>query len=921
MPDYGISALLKGIREGSAARRLQPIEETAAEAMARQRAAVPQPVPLRAPEPIAPREVAPTIPDPAPPALPPALPPVEVPPPVSRQGEVDVPAEAARLQRLRLGDYDLGESWQPNYDMIHTADDVQAVIADAAERNRAQISASRRGVITHEELRRLAEDVGGETAAIEAVLRRETGGALPPPEVVLAARQFVNNSADRLLELSRKITAGQATDLDKIRFRRQVQLHDEFLQGFMGVRAEYGRGLNAFGIPLGVDKNPLMARRLIDLIGNTDGVSAEKIAADIAEKTSANAIAKAVRKWNHSRVGGVVRDLAYGGALSSPVTHEINIFGGALYAGMNIAETALAARVGRLLPGQLHARDGEATAMLFGLLSGTADAYRYAKRAFKEGAPISGIKTRRGEADFNRGITAKNLFREKGTSGIAGVDKAIDLIGAAIRFWPERVMVPADEFIKGVTRNMEAARLGYLAALDKASQGPMTADEFADAIRAYMDRPDVDALEDAAIRATYQQPLPQAIQRLATGIRSIPGGFLVAMFVKTPTNLFIEGLGKRSPLAVFNASVRRDIAAGGRARDLAVTRVALGSLTAALVASLAAGGNVTGAGPQNPAERDLWLASGRRPYSFRYYDPFSGRWKWQSYARAEPFAYVIGAVADAVEAAAAIGDITGDQADAPLRDASQQVNRVVSTVVAAVAQNTLNKTFMTGVSDFIEALSDPGRYMGGYITRLGNLLLPWSSFRAKLNQIEDPLIRQSWEELDVLKNKSGIPGLSKDAPPRRDPFGQIRKWERGEIAGVLSPFPASAAYEDETIEELLQVMRHTGRTPVTMPGKMIEGMAMTAHEYDEFVVRARAEPDASGLNFREALDELMASPTYQAATYDERLLLIKGTQERYDSRVRGNGLRNPGAMERENADFADRLAEFRIRKQEAMEGL
>lgn len=909
VPDYGISALLKGIREGSALRRLQPIEETAAEAAARQRAAVPapaappEPMPLKAPEAL---NVPPEAPAPS-------LPPVGAKPDLD-----DVPGEATRLQSLNLGHYDLGESWQPNYDMIQTTDDVKAVIADAAERNKVRITAERRGVITHEQLRGLAEDIGGETSAVEAFLRREAGGDLPTPEVVLAARQFVNNSADRLLTLAQQITKGAATDLDKVRFRRQLQLHDEFLARFMGVRAEYGRGLNAFGIPLGVEKNPLAMKRMTELIDNLDGRAVDEIAAAIAAQTTAGGVAKAVKKLTRSRIQGVLQDLAYGGALSSPTTHIINNQGSALFMGMNIAETALGARVGKLMPGGASVKESEATAMLFGAISGIADAYRYAKRSFKAGAPVAGVGARRVEVEAH-GISAKNLFRQGGTSGVPGVDRAIDLIGSVIRFWPERVMVPSDEFWKAVTRNMEAARLGYLKALDESSQRAMSADEFADTIRAYMDNPDPRALEDAALRMTFQTPLGPKMQKLASGIRSIPGGFLVAMFVKTPVNLFVEGLGKRSPLALFSASVRRDIAAGGRARDLAITRITVGSLTSALVASYAASGNLTGAGPQNPAERDLWLASGRRSYSVRYYDPIAGKWKWQSYARAEPLAYVIGATADLVELMAALGDIN-EQRDGPMNEARDYGARIASAIVAAVAQNTLNKVFMAGVSDFIEALSEPGRYMKGYVARMGNMLLPWSNFRAAINRIEDPLIRQVWGQLDILRNRSGIPGLSRDAPPRRNPFGEVRKWERGEVLGTLSPFPASAAFEDDLIEELLQVQRQTGRAPVTMPGRKIEGMAMTAQEYDEFVVRARTEPDGSGRTYREALEDLVASDTYQNSTYDDRLVQIKAVQERFDSRVRGGGRMRPGAMERDNIDFADRLAEFRIRKQEAMEG-
>ena len=912
MPDYGLTGLIKGIREGSAARRLHPLEEGAEAAAARQRAAIPSVAPELQPL----EAVVPTVEPPAIGAI------ASEPPVVLREtpelgAAIDVEAEAPRLQALNLGHYDLGADWQPNYDMIATTDDVKALIADTAERQKAKIQTARRGTMSHDEVRLLSEDMGVQQRAVDGMLRREAGGDLPPVEVVRAMRQIVLNSADRLLTLAKSITAKQATDLDKVRFRRQIQLHNELTIGFMGVRAEYGRGLGVFGIPLDVDVNPAAARRLAELLDNVDGRSIDSIAAEIATATKPKEIAKIVRRTLSEKIGGVIKDVAYGSALSSPTTHEINIFGGPLFLGMNIAETALGRQIGKLLPGGTSIKEGEAASMLFGALTGVHDAFRYTWEAMKKGEPVSGLKTRRGETEFQRGISSKALF-DRGTSGNSALDGAINLLRAAIRVAPERLMIPGDELIKGVARNMEAARLGYLKALDRAEQGPITRDEFASLIREYMDNPDPGALEDEAIRATFQTRMPERIAKLAQSIRSWPGGFLVAMFVKTPTNLFIEGLGKRSPLAIFNASVRRDIAAGGRARDIAIARITLGSLTSALIASYTAGGNITGLGPKGP-EREMWLKK-HPPYSFRYLDPFSGEWKWQSYGRVEPLAYVIGATADAVEMMAALGD-ADEQSQSPQREAADQVSKAAAIIVGAVAQNTLNKTLMTGVADFISAIDDPGRYMLDYVQRLGSLMIPWSAFRGKINQIEDPLVREAWTFMDELKNRSGIPGWSEDAPARRDPFGEVKKWPTGEIQGPLSPYPSQEVVDDPLIEELLQVSRHTGKMPVTMPGKKVEGMKLTAQEYDDLVIRSRTEPDRSGRTFREALDELVDSTTYQNAAWDERYLLLHAVQERYDSRIRGAGSNDPGTMERENMDFADRLAEFRIRKQDAMEGL
>lgn len=182
-------------------------------------------------------------------------------------------------------------------------------------------------------------------------------------------------------------------------------------------------------------------------------------------------------------------------------------------------------------------------------------------------------------------------------------------------------------------------------------------------------------------------------------------------------------------------------------------------------------------------------------------------------------------------------------------------------------------------------------------------------------------MRQAWDATAAIRNKSGIPGYSEQSPPKRDIFGRVRKWDTGEIMGTLSPFPASPAINDPTMEALLDIWQQTGSVPVTMPGKHVEGMALSAEEYDRLVVKARAEPGPNGLTFQEALDDLVSSPEFVDATADERLLLVRAVTQSYDRRVRGAGPRRPGALESEEPDIADRLAEFRLRQEDRKFGV
>src|SRR3546814_11622735 len=69
------------------------------------------------------------------------------------------------------------------------------------------------------------------------------------------------------------------------------------------------------------------------------------------------------------------------------------------------------------------------------------------------------------------------------------------------------------------------------------------------------------------------------------------------------------------PLAPMVKEWRRDFAAGGARRDLAIAKVMVGSGVGATIAELAAKGIVTGSAPSDDKQRRLLLATGWQPYS------------------------------------------------------------------------------------------------------------------------------------------------------------------------------------------------------------------------------------------------------------------------------------------------------------------
>lgn len=816
-----------------------------------------------------------------------------------------VDGEAKRLSTLELGEYDLEATHQINFDRITTTDEVKAVIADTAERNKGRIEVARRGVIANEQLKLLAADLDVEEDVVRAVMERESGGVLNP-ETILAARQVKVASAARILDLGKKISSGLANDLDRVQFRRQIQFHDDFQTGFMGARAEAGRSLNAFNIPVGAELDGELLGRMRRTVDNLNGNDTDELAAMISQMESGAQVDKFTKQYTRSKVAGVLQELFVSNILSGPKTQLVNTFGNALFQGMNNVEYGVAAQVGKLLPGADHVQVGEASAMLFGQMTGWRDGMRYAWLAFKNGEALDNVVKYEGHT--RRAISSQNLLPKGAPPSVAG---AIDLIGSVIRFPIERLMVPTDEFFKTIAYRSDLARQAFLEVNQRIAGGAkMNQGEIAGFVKSYLENPSTSVrkkADDYALYTTFQTELGVAGRNAQLLVAATPGGFVIAPFVKTPVNIFKAGLLERSPLAVFSSTFRKAIANGGPERDLAVARVAMGSLTVAATAAAVTAGRITGGGPQDPGARALLEATGWQPYSLVYEDE-NGDTKYQSYARAEPLAYVIGATADAVEIRAFM------DAEDPLASENENMNRAIAGVTAAVANNTMSKTFMSGVADFSQALDDPGRYMKGFMERSTQAFIPFSSFRRQVGQMQDPLIREAWDYTDKLKASSGLAGYSEGLPPRRNVFGDPIEWKGGSVLGVMSPFPDTTHKADSVADEVVAVMQESGSIPVTMPSRKIEGMALNAEEYDQMVRAGRQEPNfGGGLTFHDKLDELFTKTAYLVATPDMRAVLIKQVREDADRIGRAR-------LEADNDEFASRLALHRLKKTELLQG-
>jgi hypothetical protein len=340
---------------------------------------------------------------------------------------------------------------------------------------------------------------------------------------------------------------------------------------------------------------------------------------------------------------------------------------------------------------------------------------------------------------------------------------------------------------------------------------------------------------------TFQRPLGDG---LAGGLSRITQNqpFLKAVlpFIRTPTNL-IKFTAERSPLAPMVKEWRKDFAAGGARRDLAIAKVMVGSGIGAVIAELAEKGVITGSPPSDDNQRRLMLANGWQPRSIKIGD------QYYSYSRLDPFAMTLGTAADL----ATLGN--------GMTENEREENAALW--MASVVSNLASRTWLSGVADALDALNDPERYSGNFIKRLiGSATVPTGS--AQLARTIDPTMREAPDIASYMQSR--MPGLTDELLPRRDVWGRPIVSEGGVGPDILSPIWTSTDQKDPITQEALRV-----NAVISKPQKG----DLSPEQYDRL-------QEVAGSVGRRWIGQLIASPEYQALDTEDQAKEIRDVMER-----------------------------------------
>jgi len=345
-------------------------------------------------------------------------------------------------------------------------------------------------------------------------------------------------------------------------------------------------------------------------------------------------------------------------------------------------------------------------------------------------------------------------------------------------------------------------------------------------------------------------------------------GFLIP-FVKTPMNILKFGLKRsaitgggtlRIPTPFISQKAKEAREQFAKAMTDVEKAEVKGRVATAATATAALvyyagqnGDKVTGGGPRNTAEKKALQATGWQPYSF-VTTAADGTKTYVSYQRIDPFATMIGIVADIAEHAKMNPNEEKFSAEA------------LSVLAFSISESLTDKSFLRGVNTALNAVSDPGTHLPKLIKDIGSgMVVPM--FVDKIKNVEgEKMIRESRTFIDAILRK--MPIAEENVSPKRTFLGEaMYKQNPLGVLGIFNPIYVSSKKND-IVDREVQSLIHGFSTPtpnyINHPDTdMREFRNADGREAYDRYMELSSTTTIGGRNLRAALKGLMNSRFYK----------------------------------------------------------
>lgn len=510
------------------------------------------------------------------------------------------------------------------------------------------------------------------------------------------------------------------------------------------------------------------------------------------------------------------------------------------------------------------------------------------------------------EGSQQHSITGENIGRAIGKDLSESTQKTLDDIATALRF-PGRGLTTADEFFKQLHARRAAK---YKATIEVMAQGVTDPKKISQLVNQKIDRivttggelysektvliegarrlqargyqngtaefyeqlakyrdanfdKDKSALaeyaKDVAQELTFTKDLSSGGQAIQNVIKEYPALSFIMPFIRTPMNI-MQYAWERAALGEFahltdshNTLVKQFFS-----EDPVVSAAARGRFTTTLVATSNLFGamyayrdSISGGGPVDPKKKQALIDTGWQPYSIKIGD------KWVSYQRLDPLATIIGVMVDIRDGM--------DQSNYGFNDSSWQ--KVLTTVLTVLQRNVTNKSYLSGVEMFVDAMSDTsGNKAERMLANIGSGMIPYSGLLKHSQAVVGDQEAREIRNFTDRAMRNNIPGMRQSLDPKRNILGEVKITEGLPVVSAFSPVTWSTQKKDPLLDEFKN-LNHAFRQVDPEYGGILDLLeysndkGQSAHDRRLELI---GTTQIGGKNVRQALERLIKSKRYQS---------------------------------------------------------
>lgn len=705
-----------------------------------------------------------------------------------------------------------------NYNYINGEAELSGVLSRLSGLYEKQIQTARRGTVPIEqtlaESKQVLADMLGTTAD-----KVPTAGIEPAKlaATLQAKRQLAVDAAQELKAQGKALAdlGANATEAQVTAYLAHTERASMILADFLGMRAEVARAQNSLKSIVSSSMDLTAVQKLLDSHGGKNNVL--DFARIMGDADSPTSILRAAQAMVKPTVFEKTVEIWKASILSGPTTHLANLFGNTVSTIMKFPERLTAAAIGKIHGGE-KVTVAEVRALASGMGQGSLDALKLAGQAAWDA-----LRLKEALPDASKTEQYRNAVGGKTGEFVRIPFKMLTAGDLLFRTLNERGEVHALAVRQAVTENFAPGTKEFGARVVEIVQNPPEAI--------------TKATLAAGDRATFTTKLGHRGAHLQMLVKGSPAEFILP-FIKTPVNLLKWAAEYTPGVNLLMESVRADLAGknGSAARDIAVARMIVGSTVATVIIDSVDSGSVTGGGLADPEKRRAKVAAGWQPYSIKIGD------KYYSYQRLDPLARVMSAAADAAE----LYHVAGE---------NDKLN-LAGAITAAIGNATVSQTYLSGLANVINAVTDPNRYAGRWLDQYAASLVPGAL--GQTAAAIDPHAREVNSILDAMQAR--IPILREQLLPKRNPL----TGEPVKATDRVLPFAPVIVTEESKDKVLTEAARLGVRLPIAPRAVTVAGKVGKLGKVEITPEARNAFTEKQGAFVHEIMSQVVNTPAWDS---------------------------------------------------------